>query len=329
MPDERTGEAMSFFEFRGYCRSISVSFLARAAIASCFWPTNVYATEGGGNNYPVGVNTLLSGVQPAPGNHIYVYLEEYEATMLEGNNGNPSGSVSDFSLHAQAAAFRLSHVWQDVTFLGATLETRSNIPFVDLDLHFDAHTPKGTVYKSGTATGLSDLTVGPLFLGWHLGNLHQELGLEFFLPTGSYDASRLVNPGRHYYSMQPNYAITWIPVPSVEFSARALYSVNSVNHVTDYHSGNEFIVDYNAGFRFTPMWQVGASGYFYRQLTDDTQYGQSVDGNGNRGQVFAVGPAIAYGTHKFSVALKYQREMMVRNRPEGNRIWLQMYMPFQ
>ena len=45
--------------------------------------------------------------------------------------------------------------------------------------------------------------------------------------------------------------------------------------------------------------------------------------------VFAVGPAIAYGTRKFSMALKYQREMMARNRPEGNRIWLQMYMPFQ
>ncbi|OAJ56026.1 phenol degradation protein meta [Paraburkholderia ginsengiterrae] len=320
---------MSFFEFRGYCRSVGIPLRVGAAIASCCWITTLHATEGDGSNYPIGVNTLLSGVQPPPGNHIYVYLQEYEATTLVGNSGNPSGSVSEFSLHAQAAAFRLSHVWRDVTFLGATLESRTNIPFVNLDLHFDAHTPKGTVYKSGSATGLSDLTVGPLFLGWHWGNLHQVVGLEFFLPTGSYDASRLVNPGRHYYSMQPNYAVTWMPVPNVEFSARALYSVNSVNHVTDYHSGNEFIVDYNAGFRVTPMWQIGASGYFYRQVTDDTQHGQSVNGNGNRGQVFAVGPSIAYGTRKFSVALKYQRETMVRNRPEGNRVWLQMYMPFE
>ncbi|SDJ12184.1 Uncharacterized conserved protein [Paraburkholderia steynii] len=319
---------MPFFEFGGCCRSIGVTLLASATLAS-IWTTTTHATEGGGSNYPVGVNTLLSGVQPPPGTHIYVYLQEYEATTLEGNNGSPNASVSEFSLHAQAAAFRLSHVWRDVTFLGATLESRTNIPFVNLDLHFDAHTPKGTVYKSGTATGLSDLTVGPLFLGWHLGNLHQILGLEFFLPTGSYDTSRIVNPGRHYYSMQPNYAVTWMPVPNVEFSARALYSINSVNHVTDYHSGNEFIVDYNAGFRFTPMWQIGVSGYFYRQVTDDTQHGQSVNGNGNRGEVLAVGPSVAYGTRKFSVALKYQREMMARNRPEGNRIWLQMYMPFQ
>lgn len=320
---------MPFYKYCGYCRSVGVTLLACAALASGCCITIAHATEGGGNNYPVGVNTLLSGVQPPPGSHIYVYLQEYEATTLEGNNGSPSGSVSEFSLHAQAAAFRLSHVWRDITFLGATLESRTNIPFVNLDLHFDAHTPKGTVYKSGTATGLSDLTVGPLFLGWHLGNLHQIVGLEFFLPTGSYDTSRLVNLGRHYYSMQPNYAVTWMPVPNVEFSARALYSINSVNHATDYHSGNEFIVDYNAGFRFTPMWQIGVSGYFYRQVTDDTQHGQSVNGNGNRGQALAVGPSVAYGTRKFSVALKYQREMMVRNRSEGNRIWLQMYMPFQ
>jgi hypothetical protein len=329
MPDERAGERMPFLEFRGSRRAVRVLLVAGAAIASCSAVPTAHATEGGGNNYPVGVNTLLPGIQPAPGNHVYVYLQEYEATTLEDNSGNPSNSVSNFSLHAQAAAFRLSHVWRDIAFLGATLETRTNIPFVNLDLHLDAHTPKGTLYKSGRATGLSDLTVGPVFLGWHLGNLHQVIGLEFFLPTGSYDTSRLVNPGRHYYSMQPNYAVTWLPTPKIELSARALYSVNSVNHATDYHSGNEFIVDYNAGFRFTPMWQIGASGYFYTQLTDDTQHGQSVNGNGNRGRVFAVGPSIAYGSRKFSVALKYQREMMARNRPEGNRIWLQMYVPFQ
>ncbi|MEM5372404.1 transporter [Paraburkholderia azotifigens] len=320
---------MPFLTLRDYCRALGVPIVVGAAIGSCCHVSTVHATEGGGSNYPVGVNTLLSGIQPAPGSHIYIYLQAYEATTFEGNNGNPSSSVANFSLHAQAAAFRLSHVWRDVTFLGATLESRTNIPFVNLDLHFDAHTPKGTVYKSGRATGLSDLTIGPLFLGWHLGNLHQVLGLEFFVPSGGYDPNKVANPGRNYYSMQPNYAVTWLPTPRVELSARALYSVNSVNHATDYHSGNEFIVDYNAGFRFTPMWQIGVSGYFYKQITDDTQHGQVVNGNGNRGQAVAVGPSIAYGSRRFSVALKYQREMLVRNRPEGNRFWLQMYMPFQ
>ncbi|NUX99108.1 SphA family protein [Paraburkholderia youngii] len=320
---------MPFFEYRGLRRCVSVPLIAGAAVASCCRVATVHATEGGGNNYPVGVNTLLPGIQPAPGNHLYVYLQDYEATTLAGNNGDPSSSVSDFSLHAQALAFRLSHVWRDVTLFGATLESRTNIPFVNLDVHFDAHTPKGRVHKSGHATGRSDLTLGPLFLGWHIGNLHQVIGLEFFVPTGSYDPGRIVNPGRNYYSMQPNYAVTWLPTPNIEFSARALYSVSSVNHATDYHSGNEFIVDYNAGYRFTPMWQVGVSGYFYKQTTDDLQHGVPVNGNGNRGQALGVGPSIAYGNRKFSVALKYQREMMVRNRPEGNRVWLQMYMPFQ
>jgi hypothetical protein len=319
---------MSCLKCRDTRRVAGAWFFICAAILGLCRATVTYATEGGGNNYPIGVNTLLSGVQPAPGNHLYVYLADYESTSLEGNDGSAVSNVSEFSLHVQAAAFRLSHVWRDVTFLGATLETRANIPFVNLDLHFEAHTPKGLLYKSGRVTGLSDATIAPLFLGWHTGSLHQLVGLEFFLPTGSYDTRRLVNPGRHYYTMEPTYAVTWMPTVNLEFSARALYTVNSVNHATDYHSGNEFIVDYNAGLRLAPAWQVGANGYFYRQVTDDTRYGQSVNGNGNRGQVFAAGPFIAYGTRKFSVALKYQREMFVRNRPEGNRIWLQMYMPF-
>jgi hypothetical protein len=300
-------------------------FAACAAWFAC----SAAATEGGGNNYPIGVNTVLAGLQPPPGNHGYLYLAAYEATSLKNNNGDDAQGISNFSVHAQAAAVRLSHVWRDVTFLGANLETRVNIPFVNLDLHFDAQTPAGVKYKSGHATGLSDMTFAPVMLGWHTGSFHQVAGLEFFLPTGSYDKNRLVNPGRHYYSVEPTYAFTWFPTPNVELSARALYMFNTTNHATDYHSGQEFIVDYNAAVRMTHPFQVGVSGYYYRQTTDDTQNGSVVNGNGNRGQVLAVGPFFAYVSRKIAIVFKYQRETLVRNRPEGNRFWIQAYMPFE
>src|SRR5258708_12970715 len=101
MKDERARKAMSFVESRAYCRSVGIPLLAGTAIASCCWITTLHATEGGGNNYPVGVNTLLSGIQPPPGNHTYLYLQEYWATTLEGNTAHRSTTLSDLSLHPQ------------------------------------------------------------------------------------------------------------------------------------------------------------------------------------------------------------------------------------
>ncbi|AUT61821.1 SphA family protein [Paraburkholderia terrae] len=304
-------------------------FIAAAVIQCALLSGGANATENGGTNYPIGVNTITPGVQPPPGTYGYLYLAAYESTSLKDNSGNAVGNVSNFSLHAQAAAVRVAHVWRGLSLLGATIETRANIPFCNIDIHFDAHTPHGDVYKSSHAAGLSDIVFAPVMLGWHNGDLHQVAGLEFFLPTGSYDVNRLANPGRHYYSIEPTYALTWFPTQRVELSARALYEFNTINNATDYRSGQEFIVDYNAAFKLTQAWQIGVSGYYYRQMTDDMQHGQVVNGNGNRGQVLGVGPFIGYMTRKIAVAFKYQRETLVRNRPEGNRFWLQVYMPFE
>ena len=40
--------------------------------------------------------------------------------------------------------------------------------------------------------------------------------------------------------------------------------------------------------------QIGATGYAYMHTTDDKQNGAIVNGNGNRGRVFALGPSMTY-----------------------------------
>lgn len=302
--------------------------VAGAVVHAALLANGAWATENGGNSYPIGVNTILPGLQPGPGSYGYLYLTAYESTSLKDNTGANVGNVSNFSLHAQAAAIRLAHVWQ-VSLLGATIETRVNIPYANIDAHFDVQTPHGLVHKSGEATGLADVAFAPALLGWHMGNLHQVAGLEFFLPTGSYDVHRLVNPGRHYYAIEPTWGVTWFPTPAVELSTRVLYMFNTTNNATNYRSGQELILDYNAALRLGHGWQIGTNGYFYRQTTNDVQNGSAVNGNGNRGQVLGVGPFIGYSRSGFAVQLKYQRETLVRNRPEGNRFWLQVFMPFQ
>jgi hypothetical protein len=69
-------------------------------------------------------------------------------------------------------------------------------------------------------------------------------------------------------------------------------------------------------------------GYYYKQSTSDFRGGILVNGDGNKGQAVGIGPQIRFKLHPGAITLKWQTEMAVRNRAEGDRFWLQFYHPF-
>lgn len=296
-----------------------------AAISSCaaLMPLSAQATENGGSSYPLGVNTVLSGRLPPPGLTPFVYLSSYRSDELMGNDGSKRAGISDFSANVKAASLRLDYVYEGVSILGAGVESRLALPYVDGEIRFDVNTPRGKIRRQGSASGFGDLMVAPLLLGWASPTVHQMAGVDIFIPTGKYDASRLFNPGRNYWSFGPWYGITAYPLPNLETSAKIIYLVNQENDSTNYRSGNEINIDYNIAYNFSKTLQVGINGYVYKQVSDDTLNGHAVNGNGNRGQVFSFGPTIKYQTPSWGVVAKWQHEEAVENRSRGNRIWFQ------
>ena len=107
-------------------------------------------------------------------------------------------------------------------------------------------------------------------------------------------------------------------------SISSVYLYNWTNTRTHYQSGQEINVDYGVGYHVTPALQLGASGYLYKQVTDDRLNGQAVAG-GNRGQALAIGPFVRWHpSDRWGVTFKWQAEASVRNRAEGNRFFLQI-----
>ena len=203
------------------------------------------------------------------------------------------------------------------------IETRVALPYAKVKIGFDAQTPTGSLRRQGTESGVGDALLAPVTLGWHSPRYHQMAGVYFYLPTGEYDPARLANPGRGYFAWAPVYWFTWFPADGFEISGNATYVFNSKNPDTQYTSGKEAGLDYGIGYDATPAWQVGVSGYLYKQVTNDKQNGQVV-GDGRRGQVVAIGPFIRYHPSKdFGVTLKWQSESAVENRTQGNRFLLQ------
>jgi hypothetical protein len=116
----------------------------------------------------------------------------------------------------------------------------------------------------------------------------------------------------------------------IEFSSKFMYDINFKNNDTDYTSGNEFHVDSLLGYHMGP-WKFGANAYYYKQVTNDTvgsKYAGPPITDGNKGQAFGIGPAISYDYKHIHFTLKYQKEMSVNNKFEGDRFWFKVAIPF-
>jgi hypothetical protein len=186
---------------------------------------------------------------------------------------------------------------------------------------------------SKSRTGIGDLIAGPV-LAWHGKTWHFATGLDVGLPVGTYDKNdprRCV--GAHYFSFEPIAAFTLMPAKGWETSAKLMYNTKTENTATHYQSGDEFHMDYVVG-KHIGLWSIGASGYFLEQVTDDRVSGvveAAVPGfwsEGRRGQVFAAGPSASYTNKRhMTFVVQWQREMAVRSRFGGNKLWFKMIIP--
>jgi hypothetical protein len=292
--------------------------------------TAAFATEGGGNSYPIGVDNTLSGYMLPEGANWLLFYQHYDAAHNKDAAGNDNAKLANFRLRANVVAPRLSYVWPDLRLFGATLETRVVQPLsvVDLNAGVARPPPLQPLDRGGHDTGLADMSFSPLILGWHGQSLHQTLGIETHLRTGDYDVRNTVNTGRNYTQIAPVYAFTWFPMPAVDLSAKFRWGFNTRNRATDYRSGDEASAEFSAGYRASPQWVFGINGYVYRQTSDDYQHGVRVNTDGNRGRVDALGLHVGYRIHaRFALTLRTQTEFGARNRPQGTRIWAMLLCP--
>jgi hypothetical protein len=202
---------------------------------------------------------------------------------------------------------------------GGNVLLHAIVPLVDLKVEVPG--------MSQSKTGLGDITFGPAVAFHHSPSLHSVLGFDFVAPSGGYDQGDLTNIGRNYWSFQPLVAVSQIDPAGFNGDFKLTFNLNQRNGDTDYRSGNEVYLDYSAGWGLGNGWVLGAGGYAMRQLSDDTHAGASVPDS--KGSAFAIGPSLKYDNGKgWFITAKWQREMSVRNRPEGSALWIKTILPF-
>ena len=197
------------------------------------------------------------------------------------------------------------------------------VPLVNLNL--DVPGSNGLLgHSRSLSTG--DIDFSPFALAWHKKNgIHFVAAVDFYVPSGYYSKNDASSIGSNYYSFEPLFCFTYLPKSKWEASTKIMYNMKTTNQATNYHSGQEFHLDYFGGKHLGP-WTVGGSGYFLEQTTDDTVGGtvvaaSPVNSLGDRGQVFAFGPSVAYATKNHMMFIAYwQHETVVRNRLAGRSL---------
>ncbi len=289
------------------------------------------ATEGGGTTYALGVGTINPGLEPAPpGFTFYDYNTFYDASHTRNSHGGDA--LPGFHVSVEVSALRMDYTLPDGLLpYGVHLGAGLILPVLNQELYTRTPAPGAAGHKVAI-DGLGDIGVIPFSLGYIgqsdiLGRYGIKLKMTIVTPSGVYDEHAFVNKGRNQVSVQPTVGVQSFPKPNISVGANFTYSYNTKNPATDYLSGQEFILEPVAEYSPLQGLWVGTQGYYYRQLTRDEQNGHEFQ-DGHFGSALAIGPQVRYAVpfHGMQVTAKWQHEFAVRNRADGERFWIQLYL---
>jgi hypothetical protein len=291
--------------------------LTCAAVLGLLIPS-ARATEKGGTVYPIGVETVMTGMQPRDGQTMaYEFTVDYFANEFDNSKGKSADP--EFKLRVFATAFKVTHNW-GWHFLGGTVESEIAVPIVYQQLHV----APGLFSKFA----VTNVDVVPFAVSYHTGHMHWYYEADMFTPGSAYSASDVLNVGQHNLAIAPVAGFTYLSTSGkTEISSRYSYIFNGNNAITNYHSGNEFMWEFNSDRQLNRRVAIGINGYLYKQTTDDHQNGL-IYGDGFLGRDLAIGPQVRFHVGKhIGFAFKYYRDTLVENKPRGNALWFQIGVP--
>lgn len=313
----------------GYTNKIHAMKFSSGVLSIIFGLLSVpaYASENGLSHFPVGVNTMASGLLPSEGNgEIAMYSVYSNDTYFAGKNGK--GTVPGFDSSVVSFVPRFLYTLpKNVDPLSLPVTLGVIVPMLNLNLNI------GPMH--GHTLGIGDIAIETdLHLDSPRHGFFSYAGLATYFPTGSYNKDRLANLGQNYFTFHPEYALSWFPNRNIEIDNTISASFNTTNTATKYHSGASLYDEYSANYRLLPnsypSFFVGIIGFAQKQFQDDT-----IDGaryaDGFRGQSFGIGPQFTYYLfhNKGGFIVKYVHQYGVRNQAKGDEIWAELAIPIE
>lgn len=224
-----------------------------------------HGTAQAGGHYVAGVEGLQGSSVPPPGNYYLGYLAHYDIDDFRapGTDSKLPGSNSG---KVTALANRFVKI-TSTRLLGADYGFETIIPVTRSSLDI------GAAGVSDHRSGVGDIYVGPLVLGWHGPRWDAVAAAGVWLDTGNHDHP--ASPGKGYRSTMLTGGVTVYLDEAKTVSASALSRFER-NGRTDagLRPGNQLTLEWGVGKQFG-RWQAGMVGYDQWQLGEDSGPGAS------------------------------------------------------
>jgi hypothetical protein len=211
----------------------------------------------------------------------YFQVERYNA--INDQNGHQVPMFQGTDINSVVSLNQLIYV-SPYHLLGGALGVDALLPVVDLSASFAPASPAKLTADHGLAFG--DLTWGaflqmPPVMTEGRPVFAQRIEIDVISPTGQYNHADDVNPSSGFWSLNPFWALTFLPTPNTEFSTRLQYLHNFQNSdpaadAVPFRAGDAVWANFAASCTVLPTLNVGLNGYYFQQIQDDTVSGQTI-----------------------------------------------------
>lgn len=300
----------------------------------------VRAEEGGAGHYVPGEYVDFCGMPPsAPGWYFANYVADYGNGEFSDSQGLPlagilaAGVTVNVQAEAPAAIYAYPFNFDNITFSSGIFPSWV-WEDVKVTASFDRNGNQLSASKEDSVNGFGDIQVTPIMGVWTNGDFSAGGMFNFWAPSGSYDTSRLANPGLGYWTFEPMLAFSWLSSKiGTEFTIFPAVDFNTINHTTDYRSGDIFHVDATLAQHlplFGGILGAGASVDYLNQITGDSGSGASL--GSFEAQSVSVGPTVSYvrkiGKSMLIVDGSWLPQVHTKNTTQGNYYWAKLTLTF-
>ena len=303
-------------------RKTGIRLLAATLALTPLLNANASTEEPAGIN--LGGSSFMDGFGRTRQGFVYQqYLLAQHYDSIAGPNGSQPRIFRGTDLNALVSLNQLIYV-SPYHLLGGTFGAEALLPIVHLDTSFASDSPVKLTANHGPALG--DLTWGvflqmpPVMKGGRP-VFSERFDFDVISPSGQYDRADDINPGSGFWSLNPYWAVTFLPTARAEFSVRLNYLHNFRNSapaggVPPFRAGDAAWVNFTASYKVLGGVNLGVNGYYFRQFQNDTTEGRIVPNSETTN--LSIGPGLMYQADaKNAIFLNGYLPVIERNTPSG------------
>ncbi len=266
--------------------------------------------------YLPGFGGLNSGIQAPEGITYANYFIWYPATKFKDQDGDTAPIDFDLDLLVD---FNLLAYTTKAKFLGAKVGMAVGLPIVNTPVSLSN-------FDLGISpTGIGDIYVEPINLGWTRKKADLKLAYGFVAPTGKFGAPSDTTT-TDYWGHEITVASTIYLDKNklTQFSVNTNWEFHQKKRHEDLKVGNNMTLEAGVGKIIVKnqgkqLIQFGAVGYAEFQMTNDSGTAVPALTADNKDRVFAIGPefGVILPTKKFNFLVRVLPEFGARNRTQG------------